>query len=518
MNEPNTLTIEEMASFCKKKGFVYPSGEIYGGLAGFFDYGHIGVELKNNIKKEWWKAFVQSREDVVGIDGSIITNPKVWKASGHVDCFEDIMVEDAVTKERHRADQLVEAKLKMAVDGLNADQLWKLIHDHKIFSPKGNPLLPPKQFNLMFSTHVGPLETETSKAYLRPETAQLIFANFRLVAEHARMKLPFGIAQIGRSFRNEIAPRDFLFRCREFEQMEMEYFVHPDKTNECPYMDEVLDYQLLIFSAVMQQQKKEPQEMTVKDALQRHIIKTSWHAYWLVQSHQWFVKLGAKPENFRVRQHLPDEKSHYALDTWDLEYKFPFGWKELQGMANRTDFDLQQHMKHSTTDLSLFDDETNKKVVPHVVAEPAQGVDRAFLVFLFDAYTYSKEREYIVLKLHPKLAPVKVAVLPLVNKVNDKARAVFNMLKAEFTCVFDKSGAIGRRYARNDEIGTPYCVTIDFDSLDHNDVTIRERDTAMQKRVRIADLVPSLHTLLSSGSFKDIPGKMVQQSSTSSTV
>ncbi len=493
------LTIEEMATFCKAKGFVYPSGEIYGGLAGFFDFGPLGVEVISSIKQHWWKTFVQSRDDVVGIDGAIITNPKVWVASGHVACFEDVMVECKKCRTRVRGDHLLEDQLKIQADGLKKDDITKLIAQNKVRCPqcKGE-LGEGRQFNLMFTTHVGPTADESARAYLRPETAQLIFANFRLIAETSRLKLPFGIAQIGKAYRNEIAPRDFLFRCREFELMEIEYFIHPKQINECPYLTEITAHTILVFSSDMQEKKQKPKEMSIKECLEKHVIKTQWHAYWLVQMHQWFISLGANPLKFRIRQHLPTEKSHYALDTWDLEYEFPFGWKELHGMANRTDFDLQQHMKHAKKDLSLFDEETKQKVVPHVVAEPAQGVGRAFLVFLFDAYHDDKERGNIVLKLHPLLAPIKAGIFPLVNKegLPELAKQIYDDLRREFTCTYDKSGSVGRRYARNDEIGTPFCITVDFDSLKLRDVTIRDRDTTMQKRVRITQLRETLRKLI----------------------
>ena len=505
-----TPTIEDMAVFCKAKGFVYPNSDIYGGLAGCFDLGHLGVELANNIKQHWWKTFVQSRPDIVGIDGSIINNQKVWKASGHVDCFEDVMVECEKCKHRTRGDHLLEEKLHIHADGLSKDDVTKLIQKNKLTCPlKGcNGVLGEgKQFNLMFYTFAGPSADETTKAYLRPETAQLMFTNFRYVTEHARLKPPFGIAQIGRAFRNEISPRDFLFRCREFEQMEIEYFVHPQKINDCPFLNEVENHTILVWSSEMQEKNQAPKPMTIKDALKQKIILTAWHGYWLAQSHLWFVRLGADPEKFRIRQHLNTEKSHYALDTWDLEYKFPFGWKELQGMANRTDFDLKQHALYSKTDLQLFDEDTKEKFYPHVVAEPSQGVGRAMLVFLFDAYHYDPQRENVVLKLHPKIAPVKVAVLSLVNKLNDEAMDVFNQLKEHVVCAFDKSGSIGRRYARNDEIGTPYCVTIDFDSQG-KDVTIRDRDSTKQKRVLRTELVSLVMQLLQGTlRFDQIPGK-----------
>jgi glycyl-tRNA synthetase len=364
----------------------------------------------------------------------------------------------------------------------------------------------------MFTTNVGPIEAEAAKAYLRPETAQLIFTDFKLVVDNARLKLPFGIAQIGRAFRNEISPRDFLFRCREFEQMEIEYFVHPDKINKCPFIKEVLEHEIFIYSDEMQEKRKDAKKMKIKEALKKNIIKTEWHAYWLAVEHKWFTSLGARADNFRIRQHLKEEKSHYALDTWDLEYRFPFGWKELQGMANRTDFDLRQHMEHSKQDFSLFDEESKKKILPHVVAEPSQGVERAFLVFMFDAYSYDKERGNIVLKLHPKLAPIKVAVFPLVNKkgIFEKSREVYDMLKAEFNCFFDSKGSIGRRYARMDEIGTFLCCTADFQSLEDGTITIRNRDTTKQIRVRIEDLKEIIRKLINSEIEFEKAGKSVK--------
>ncbi len=490
------LTIEDMAVFCKRKGFVYPSGELYGGLAGFWDFGHLGVELKNNIKREWWKFHVQERSDIAGIDGSIITNPTVWKASGHVDSFTDLLIDCSKCGMRYRADILIEDVLKEKTEGKSTEEIKKLLT--KIKCPKCKSSLgEPKPFNLMFHTNVGPVEGSIS--YLRPETAQLIFANFKLVADNARLKLPFGIAQVGKAFRNEISPRDFLFRSREFEQMEIEYFVHPEKINSCPYLKDVLSHQLYILSAELQEKNLGAVKMTIKDALKNKIIKTEWHGYWLAMEHKWFTSLGANPDNFRIRQHTKEELSHYALDTWDLEYKFPFGWKELQGMANRTDFDLQQHIKFSKTDLSLFDQETSKKVIPHVVAEPSQGVERAFLVFMFDAYTEDKQRENIVLKLHPKLAPVKAGIFPLINKPEliDTAQEICSNLKKTFNVIYDQSGSVGRRYARQDEIGTPYCITVDFDTLKDKSVTIRDRDTMKQIRVKIDELSHTLWLLVS---------------------
>ncbi|MBW2976024.1 glycine--tRNA ligase [Candidatus Woesearchaeota archaeon] len=493
------LTIEDMAVFCKRKGFVYPNSEIYGGFSGFWDFGHLGVELKNNIKKEWWKFHVQNREDIAGMDGSIITHPRVWEASGHVESFEDVMLTCSKCREKIRADHFIQEKLKINVEGFSTKKIDEIIKKNDLKCQKcKSDFEDTKKMSLMFKTDVGPKEEKSSIAYLRPETAQVIFADFKLVVDNARLKLPFGIAQIGKGFRNEISPRDFLFRCREFDMMEIEYFVHPDKAEKCPYIKSVMEQELNFYTAEMQQNNKNPKKMKVKEALDKKLV-SEWHAYWLATEQKWFADLGANPENFRVRQHLKDEKSHYALDTWDLEYNFPFGWKELQGIANRTDFDLKQHIKFSGKDLSIFDEETKKKIIPHVIAEPSLGVGRAFLVFMFDAYNNDKKRGNVVLKLHPKLAPVKAAVFPLLSnkpEIVKKAREVYDSLKKEFNCIFDSSGSIGRRYARNDEIGTPYCITIDFDSLKNNDCTIRDRDNTKQVRVKIKDLKETIRNLL----------------------
>jgi len=495
------LTIDEMANFCKRKGFVYQNSEIYGGMSGFFDYGPLGSEMKNNLKQNWWKFHVNNRQDVVGIDGSIIAHPKVWKASGHVGCFADIMLEcsNEKCKDKIRADTYIEDQLDIAADGFKADKINEVVNENKLVCPKcKSEFKEAKDFNLMFSTNVGPKVDTESIAYLRPETAQLMFTNFKLVMENSRLKLPFGIAQMGKAFRNEISPRNFLFRCREFEQMEIEYFVHPDKVNECPFIDQVINHKIKIYSADMQEKGTDEELIKIKTALDKGIIKTTWHAYWLATEHLWFSGLGANPDNFRVRQHLSTEKSHYALDTWDLEYKFPWGWKELQGMANRTDFDLKQHIEHSKVDLSIYDEETKQKVIPHVVAEPSQGVDRAFLVFMFDAYNEiedSKTGKRVILKLHPKLAPIKVALFPLIKKFEEQSLKIYDTIKEEFTCQYDRSGSIGRRYARMDEIGTPYCVTVD--TPEAQTVTIRDRDSQKQIKVSTESLKDTLRKLLS---------------------
>jgi len=466
------LTIEDISVFCKKKGFVYPNSEIYGSFAGFFDYGHLGVELKNNIKNAFWKRFVQERSDVVGIDGTIITHPRVWKASGHVDSFTDFI---------YRCD-----KCKVVMKG----------EDNKgMKCPKCNGDMKNEGvFNLMFTTQVGSAKGNIS--YLRPETAQVIFTNYKLVQESARMKLPFGIAQVGKAFRNEISPRDFLFRSREFEQFEIEFFVHPKKVGDCSLVKEVETMKVNIITSELQEKDKEHIEMTIKQMVEKKIC-SAWHAYWLAEFYKFFLDFGIKKENLRLREHLKDELAHYASACFDIEYKFPFGWKEIHGNADRGQFDLKQHMEFSKNLLDYYDEESKEKVIPYVAAEPSQGIDRAFLAFLIDAYENDKKRGNVVLKLDSRLAPVKVGVFPLVNKLNEKAKDVFNVLKKEFNCVFDKSGSVGRRYARADESGIPYCITIDFDSLKDKACTIRDRDSTKQIRVKINDLASVLSGLLS---------------------
>lgn len=454
------ISIDELAVFCKKKGFVYPSSEIYGGFAGFFDYGPLGVELKNNIVKELWHEFVQKRPDIVGIDGSILTHPKVWEASGHVESFKDKL---AICKKCKSSFKAEVKKCPRCGSGLEE---------------KG-------QYNLMF---------KTNNSYLRPETAQLMFTNFKLINETSRTKLPFGIAQHGKAFRNEISPRDFLFRVKEFEMFEIEYFVDPKKLDECPFLNEIKNLRINILTANMQKKKQKHKGATIKELIDKKIIKV-WHAYWIARFYKWFLQLGIKKENLRLREHLKEELSHYATACFDIEYNFPFGWKELHGNADRTDYDLKQHMKFSKTDLTIFDQETNQKIIPYVAAEPSQGIGRAFLAFMLDAYNDDKKRGNIVLKLHPKLAPYKIAVFPLVSnkkEVVKKAIEVFNLLKEDFNCFYDSAGSIGRRYARQDEIGTPFCITIDFDSLKKNDVTIRDINTTKQIRVKIKDLKEKL--------------------------
>ena len=345
----------------------------------------------------------------------------------------------------------------------------------------------------MFVTEVGPIKPSV-EVYLRPETAQLIFTDFKLVQENARLKLPFGIAQIGKSFRNELSPREFLFRSREFEQMEIEYFTALNQ--KCPYIEETKAVDILIYNEDIQKNNKAPEFMNVYDAWKKRIIKNDWHAYWLSKEYEWFISLGANPLNFRARQHLAEEKSHYAIDTWDLEYNFPMGWRELQGFANRADYDLKQHQNFSKTSMEI--EHEGKKVIPHVVCEPSLGVERAFLVFMLDSYFYDEKRKNIVLKLHPKLAPIKAAVFPIIKKPEYEKISddIVIKLKKEFNVIYDKSGSIGRRYSRNDEIGTPYCITIDDISPKQEDVTIRDRDTTEQIRVKIKNIDNVLRKLI----------------------
>ncbi|NHI94575.1 MAG: glycine--tRNA ligase [Candidatus Lokiarchaeota archaeon] len=498
----------KLVSLCSKNGIVFPSGEIYGGLAGFYDMGPLGVELKENIKRDMWDRFVRKRVDVVGIDGSIITNPKTWKASGHIDRFNDPLVSCLKCKKKIRLDHLLEEKLEIQVDGLSFQEMEDLKNENKIACPycKGE-LSELKSFNLMFKTYIGAESTEDDVAYLRPETAQLIFINFRRIQNAYRLKLPFGIAQVGKAYRNEISPRNFLFRMREFEQFEIEYFIHPEQLNKCPYFDEIKNFKFQVLSAEMQKNKEPEKWMQAKELLDKKIILTEWHCYWLVEFLKWFKDLGIKLENLRARQHLPEEKSHYSLETWDIEYNFPFGWKEIHGNANRTTFDLSQHVRHYENNLDLADEklittkgynavvgyqdpQSNEKVIPYVVSEPSQGIERLFLTILFESY--SERDGKTIFKFDPKIAPIKLGVFPLLSNNEDlvsKSKLVFDLVNEEITSFWDVSGSIGRRYARADERGYPYCLTIDHQTLNDDTVTIRYRDTTDQDRVKISDLI-----------------------------
>ena len=448
----NQSVIETVVNLCKRRGLVYPCGEIYGGTRSAWDYGPLGVELKENIKKQWWRAMVTSRADVVGLDSSVILPRQVWVSSGHLEVFTDPLVESLHTHKRYRADHLLEAYEEKhghpPANGL-AD-----INDPETGQP-GN-WTEPKEFSGMLKTFLGPVDDEEGLHYLRPETAQGIFVNFKNVMTTARMKPPFGIAQIGKSFRNEITPGNFIFRTREFEQMEMEFFVKPGTDEE-------------------------------------------WHQYWIDQRFNWYVDLGINPDNLRLYEHPQEELSHYSKRTVDIEYAFHFAngqWGELEGIANRTDFDLSTHAKGSGEDLSYFDQDSNERWIPYVI-EPAAGLGRSLMAFLVDAYHEDEAPnakggvdKRVVLKLDRRLAPVKVAVLPLSKKetLTPVAEKVAAELRQFWSVDYDTSGAIGRRYRRQDEIGTPFCVTVDFDTLEDNAVTVRERDTMAQERISLSEL------------------------------
>jgi glycyl-tRNA synthetase len=437
----NQDLMEKIVSLCKRRGIVFQSSEIYGGSPSTYDFGPLGVELRNNIKKSWWKKIVQERNDVVGLDAAIIMHPKVWEASGHLKSFSDPLVECKSCHKRFRADEI------------------------KDKCPEcGGELTEARMFNLMFKTYAGPVEETGREVYLRPETAQAIFVNFKRIQETSRMRIPFGIAQIGKSFRNEITPGNFIFRTREFEQMELEFFVQPKKAKE-------------------------------------------WYDYWQKERLKWYLDLGLKKENLRLREHQKNELAHYAAACSDVEYKFPWGWAELEGIANRQDFDLKQHSKFSGQDLSYFDIETKEKYFPYVI-EPSAGVDRTLLAVLVDAYeeivggrtttTKATKEVEIVLHLHKKIAPIKIAVLPLVRKepLIKLAKEIYQNLKKNWMAEYDETGSIGRRYRRQDEIGTPYCLTVDFESLEDKKVTVRDRDTMKQERIAIDELIDYFEDIL----------------------
>jgi glycyl-tRNA synthetase len=433
---PRPDLFEAVVNLCKRRGFVFPSAEIYGGIRSTYDYGPLGANMLRNVKDAWWRAMVQERDDVVGIDAAILTNPRVWEASGHVATFTDPLVDCRKCKERWRLDQLpVTADLAAACPNCGSTDLTEA-----------------RPFNLMFKTHVGPVEDEGSIAYLRPETAQGMFVNFKNVSTTLRLKPPFGIAQIGRSFRNEITPGNFVFRTREFEMMEMEFFVPPGDDER-------------------------------------------WYEYWCAERLEWYVRHGIPREWLRLRPHTQEELSHYSSGTTDVEFLFPWGWGELEGIARRTDYDLRAHQEHSGEDLTWFDQATGERYLPYVV-EPAGGVTRTTMAFLMAAYDEDvvAGEARTVLRLHPRLAPYQVAVLPLSKKdtLTPVARDVLHRLQKRWVCQYDETQAIGRRYRRQDEIGTPYCVTVDFDTLEDRAVTIRERDSTEQVRVPIADLVSEL--------------------------
>ena len=450
----SNLTMEKLVALCTTRGYVYPSSEIYGGLANSWDYGPLGVEFKNNIKKAWIKKFIQENKYNVGLDAAILMNPKTWVASGHVGGFSDPLIDCKGCKTRHRADKLIEEwthnkNKEIVADGMTDEEMINFIKENHIACPKcgKEDFTSIRKFNLMYKTFQGVTEDSSSEIYLRPETAQGIFVNFKNVLRTTRRKLPLGIGQVGKSFRNEITPGNFIFRIREFEQMELEFFCKPGTDME-------------------------------------------WFEYWRAFCRDWLLSLGIKEENIRLRDHSPEELCFYSKGTTDIEFLFPFGWGELWGIADRTDYDLKQHMQYSGEDFNYLDQETGEKFIPYCI-EPSLGCDRVALAFLCNSYEEEKitdEDTRIVLHLHPALAPYKVAILPLSKKLSEKAEKIYEKLSKSFMCDYDESGSIGKRYRREDEIGTPYCVTIDFETLEDESVTVRDRDTMEQIRIKIDDL------------------------------
>ncbi|AWB44544.1 glycine--tRNA ligase [Paenibacillus sp. CAA11] len=447
-------SMDQIVSIAKQRGFVFPGSEIYGGLANTWDYGPLGVELKNNVKRAWWKSFIQQSPYNVGVDAAILMNPQAWVASGHVGNFSDPMIDCKECKARHRADKIIENALadkgiELVVDGLSFDEMMKLIEQHHIVCPDCGAFnyTDIRQFNLMFKTYQGVTTSSTNEIYLRPETAQGIFVNFKNVQRSMRKKLPLGIGQIGKSFRNEITPGNFTFRTREFEQMELEFFCKPGEDME-------------------------------------------WFTYWRSFCRDWLLALNMREENIRLRDHSAEELSHYSTATSDIEYLFPFGWGELWGIANRTDYDLKQHAAHSGEDFEYIDQEAGERYVPYCI-EPSLGADRVTLAFLIDAFEEQQlegDDKRNVFHFHPSLAPFKAAVFPLSKKLSEGARAIFSDLSQDFMVDYDETGSIGKRYRRQDEIGTPYCITYDFESETDGQVTVRDRDTMEQQRMPIQEL------------------------------
>ena len=454
-----TVTMEKIAALCKRRGFVFPGSDIYGGLANTWDYGPLGAELKRNVKDLWWRTFVHRRRDMVGLDGGILMHPKVWEASGHVSNFNDPLVDCKTCRSRFRADHLIEERLGQHVEGKSPAEMSAILQAANVACPNcaNRTLTDARQFNMMFRTTIGPLTETGTEVYLRPETAQAMFVQYKNLVATSRVKVPFGVGQIGKAFRNEITPGNFIFRQLEFEQMEIEYFVKPEEWEGA-------------FDA------------------------------WLSDMKGWLRLLGVDETRVRVREHAADELSHYSSRTVDFEYEFPgpMGWRELYGLAYRTDFDLRHHQEHSGEDLTYFDQAENRRYLPHVI-EPTFGVDRTCLILLLDAYdeetvvdVNGKPETRVVLRLHPRLAPYKAAVLPLMKKpeLAEPARRLFETLEAEVGALvdYDETGNIGKRYRRHDEIGTPFCFTVDYDSLDDHQVTVRDRDDMSQRRIAIAEV------------------------------
>ncbi len=461
MAENNALTLDKIVALSKRRGFVYPTSEIYGGLTSSYDYGPLGAELLRNIRNLWWHEMITTREDMVGLDTQILLHPETWVASGHVTAFNDPLVEDKVTHKRYRADHLIESWLEknpqdeeIIVDGMGLDEIGAFIEKYHVTTPDGNEVFPPKAFNIMFQTAIGVVEGEKMPVYLRGETAQGIFTNFANVINSTRVQLPFGVGNIGKSFRNEITTGQFVFRTLEFEQAEIEYFFNPDKTEWRPLFE------------------------SWQNAMYHFVHDT----------------LGISEEKLRWRRHSDQERSFYSKETYDLEYNFPFGFKELWGIAYRTNYDLQQHIDHSGKDLSYRDPQDNTVFVPHVI-EPAVGVNRLLLMTMCDAYWEDAENKRVVMRFKPNVAPYKAAVFPLVKnkpEIVNKARGVFEMLAEKMGVAWDDRGNIGKRYFYQDEIGTPFCVTVDYQTLEDDTVTVRERDTMQQTRVPLCELTAKL--------------------------
>jgi glycyl-tRNA synthetase len=481
------ISVEELAKFCKEKGFVFRSSDIYGGFSGFWDFGPLGIELFNNLKKDWWNFFVHQKENIVGIESSIISHPRTWKASGHIENFNDIFVKCKKCGRSGKLDENELGKVNCPDCGGNYESQGK--------------------FNLMFETKVGVGEGKSEIAYLRGETAQGMFLNFKLIYQTSRLNLPFGIAQIGRCFRNEIAPRDFLFRSREFHIGEFEFFINPEE-QKCDVLDkEHLNVEFNFLSEEKQKNNSEELEkIKIKNLIEKNKLG-EWHAYWLAEQILWFKNLGLT--EIKIREHMKEELSHYSSATFDLDYQYPFGSKEVAGNANRGQYDLIQHAKESKEKMEIFDEKYGKKTIPRVI-EPTFGMERIFLAILTKAYNLD-EKGNIILKIPANLSPIKVAVFPIIKKkeFEEIALKIVKELKEEWNVFYDKSGSIGRRYARNDEIGTPYCITIDEDSLKNKEITIRDRDSSKQIKVKIPKLKEVLQKLIRNEIKFENAGKLI---------
>ncbi|OYT33558.1 MAG: glycine--tRNA ligase [Candidatus Aenigmarchaeota archaeon ex4484_52] len=460
-------TITSIQSFCKEKGFVFPNSLIYGGLSGVWDFGPLGIELKNNIKSSWWNFFVNSSENIIGMESSILSKKQIWDASGHTQNFVDAIIKCKKCKSNYRADHLINDILKIPTDNLDLNELNELIKKQNIKCQKcKGDLDKAKPFNLLFQTKIGPEQSKESIAIMRPETAQLIFTNFKLIQNTTRKKLPFGIAQIGSAYRNEISPRNFLFRCREFEQMEIEFFIDKNDekcrleyTKDKKEITQMLNQKILVYTADMQEKNKKEQELDFNYLIKNKIIKQEYIAYWIWQYYVWLNKIGIDLKKLRIREHTKQELSHYSVQTFDIEYNFPFGFKEIIGVADRGNYDLSQHQKFSGQKQEILNN-NEKKIIPYCI-EPSCGIGRIILTLLFDNLETFKDKQgqdYTIFHLKPFIAPVKIAVLPLIKKLSTKAREVYKKLLNQNICIqYDEAGSIGRRYARQDEIGTPYC-------------------------------------------------------------